>query len=142
MNEPVSCSGATGAGTRKRSLPAASAEVRKAGGLVFCGVQGGWYSSQNRLPLSSVAPRKSTSESVTLRVQRIWGADGHERTSSCPSVPPSNGVPASIRPPASGAGPASWVGPASALGPVFAAGPASGATTTTLLLPQANASAS
>src|SRR6266566_3945939 len=124
MNEPVSCAGATWAGTRKRFLPFESAEVRKAGGCWFCGVHGGSYSIQYRLPRPSVAPRKSTSAVVMLRVQSSRGFAGQATVVMDAIVPPSGGLPAS-GPPASGTGPAAADGPPSVAPPASVAAPAS-----------------
>src|SRR3984893_8446755 len=154
MNEPVSCAGAIWADTRKRFWPFESAEVRKAGGCWFCGVHGGSYSIQYRLPLSSVAPRKSTSAVVMLRVQSSGGFAGQASVVMDAMVPPSDGLPASGAPasgiaPASGDGPPSMTSPASVAAPASLAGgvtlpdPASGTgsklTGATLLPPQASA---
>src|SRR6266446_8725059 len=124
MNGPVSWSDATWAGTRKRFLPFESAEVRKAGGCWFCGVHGGSYSIQYRLPLPSVAPRKSTSAVSMLRVQSSRGFAGQASVVMDAMVPPSDGLPASGAP-ASGMGPASGDGPPSMASPASVAAPAS-----------------
>src|SRR6267143_2003305 len=124
MNEPVSCAGATWAATRKRLLPFESAEVRKAGGCWFCGVQGGSYSIQYRLPLPSVAPRKSTSAVSMLRVQSSRGFAGQATVAMDAMVPPSDGLPASGAP-ASAGEPASTDAPPSMASPASVAVPGS-----------------
>src|SRR2546428_10868474 len=92
MNGPVSWSDATWAGTRKRFLPFESAEVRKAGGGWFCGVHGGSYSIQYRLPLPAVAPRESTSAVAALRVQTSRGVAGQAQVVTDAMAPASVGL--------------------------------------------------